>query len=114
VRAVKPRAHALGYFMAPLTGLLTRGRIVSTYIANHWDGTLACPAKHAGARTRVQVILERLQFAEDGGNQFTHRRMNVHGALQHSVRSTRIHHVQDTVDRLIAAGTENGSSQDLF
>ncbi|SPE29978.1 hypothetical protein SBA2_470040 [Acidobacteriia bacterium SbA2] len=23
-------SHALGYFMAPLTGLLTRGRIVST------------------------------------------------------------------------------------
>jgi len=26
--------------MPPLTGLLTRGRIVSTYIANHWDRTL--------------------------------------------------------------------------
>ncbi len=32
--------HALGYFMAPLTGLLKRGRIVSTYIANYWDTTL--------------------------------------------------------------------------
>ncbi|SPE33529.1 hypothetical protein SBA2_80044 [Acidobacteriia bacterium SbA2] len=40
MRAAKPRAHALGYFMPPLTGLLTRGRIVSTYIANHWDRTL--------------------------------------------------------------------------
>ncbi|SPE33059.1 hypothetical protein SBA2_740010 [Acidobacteriia bacterium SbA2] len=35
MRAVQPRAHALGYFMPPLTGLLTRGRIVSTYIANY-------------------------------------------------------------------------------
>ena len=35
VRAVQPRAYALGYFLAPLTGLLTRGRIVSTYIANY-------------------------------------------------------------------------------
>jgi len=41
VEYVSPRsgrkrvAHgAVGYFMAPLTGLLTRGRIVSTYIAN--------------------------------------------------------------------------------
>jgi hypothetical protein len=54
---------------------------------------LGCPAKHAGARTRVQVILERLQFAEDSGNQFRHRRMNVHGPLHHCVRGTRIHRV---------------------
>ena len=35
VIAVKPRAHALGYFMPPLTGLLTRSRIGSTYVANY-------------------------------------------------------------------------------
>ena len=35
VRAVPPRAYALGYFLAPLTGLLTRGRMVSTYVANY-------------------------------------------------------------------------------
>jgi hypothetical protein len=29
------RSHALGYFMPPLTGLLTRGRISSTYMANY-------------------------------------------------------------------------------
>ena len=34
VRAVPPRAYALGYFLTPLTGLLTRGRFVSTYVAN--------------------------------------------------------------------------------
>jgi len=35
VRAVRLTAYALGYFMAPRTGLLTRGRIVATYIANY-------------------------------------------------------------------------------
>jgi hypothetical protein len=64
--------------------------------------------------SHVQVILEGLQFAEDSGNQFRHRRMNVHGLFQHRVRGTRIHHVQDAVDRLIPACTENGCSQDLF
>ncbi|SPE22423.1 hypothetical protein SBA2_100020 [Acidobacteriia bacterium SbA2] len=31
MRAVQPRAYALGYFMAPLTGLLTCGGIFPTY-----------------------------------------------------------------------------------
>jgi hypothetical protein len=62
----------------------------------------------------LRALLERLQFAEDSGNQFRHCRMNMHGPLHHCVRGTRIHHVQDTVDRLIAAGAENGCSQDLF
>jgi len=35
VRAVPPRAYALGYFLTPLTGLLSRGGIVSTYVANY-------------------------------------------------------------------------------
>jgi len=35
--------------MAPLTGLLTRGRIVSTYIANYWDTTLGEHGILAGA-----------------------------------------------------------------
>jgi hypothetical protein len=65
-------------------------------------------------RARVKRILERLQFAEDSRNQFTHRGMNVHGLFQHRVRSTRIHYVQDAVDGLIPAGTEDGCSQDLL
>jgi len=35
VRSVQPRAYALGYFMTPLTGLLARGRSMSTDNANH-------------------------------------------------------------------------------
>jgi len=35
--------------MAPLTELLTRGRIVSTYIANYWNTTLREHGILAGA-----------------------------------------------------------------
>jgi len=74
-----------------------------------------CNPGYPGYGTCVQfILLERLQFAENSGNQFRHRRMYVHGPLHHCVRGTRIHHVQDAVDRLIAAGAENGCSQDFF
>jgi hypothetical protein len=59
-------------------------------------GVVASPGmsgKVHGDRTCVQIILERLQFAEDSGNQFRHRRMNVHGPLHHCVGGTRIHRV---------------------
>jgi len=71
VRAVQPRAHALGYLMPPLTGLLPRGRIVSTYIANYRDTTLVPGAEEAAeqygfAQVIGVVVSHEQSLAEDG------------------------------------------------
>ena len=39
--------------------------------------------------------------------------MDRHRALQHGVGHARIHHVEDAVDRLVAAGAEDGRAEDL-
>lgn len=74
----------------------------------------ASPGNKGWTRAQDQAVLKRLQFPKDRGNQLRDRRMNVHGPFQHRVGGTRIHYVQDAVDRLIPACPENGCSQDLF
>jgi len=39
--------------------------------------------------------------------------VNVHGALNDRIRRFGIHHVKDRVNGLVAAGSKDGSSQDL-
>ena len=55
-----------------------------------------------------------LQFGQDGGEIFRHRRMNMHSALDHRVRRLCIHDVQQGMNYFITSGPENGSTQNLF
>src|SRR6266567_3732856 len=57
---------------------------------------------------------KRLQFGQDGGEIFRHRRMNMHSALADSVRRLCIHNIQQDVNYFIASGPEDRSTQNLF
>ena len=47
VRAVFPRACALGYMLSPPPGLARDLRTISTYITNHRNGTTSLPTSEA-------------------------------------------------------------------
>ena len=67
-----------------------------------------------GITTRSSRLRERLQFVEDNRKIFRDRRMNVHRALNHGVRSLRVHRVQQNVNNFVASDSENCGTQNLF
>ena len=58
-------------------------------------------------------VRKRLEFAEHCRDEFRNGRVNVHGPLNDRIRRFGIHHVKDRVNGLVAAGSKDGSSQDL-
>ncbi len=57
---------------------------------------------------------QRLKLAQNRWNQFRHCRMDVHRPLQDRVGRLGVHHVEDRVDCLVAAGTEYRRAEDLL
>jgi len=54
--------YALGYFMAPLTGLLTRGRILSSDLANYFGhDTRRWCKKQNGRQYQLPAVKEGLR-----------------------------------------------------
>ena len=57
---------------------------------------------------------QRPEVTQHRRDELGDRRMNVHGPLQNGVWRLGIHDVQDAVNRLVAARTENRRAQDLL
>ena len=53
------------------------------------------------------------ELSQDGGNEFRNGRMYVHGTLQRRVGCLSVHDVENAVDDLVAADTEDGGSENL-
>src|ERR1700730_6448100 len=54
-----------------------------------------------------------LELSQDGGNEFRNGRMYVHGTLQRSVGCLSVNDVENAVDDLVAADTEDGGPENL-
>src|SRR5271167_1488181 len=58
--------------------------------------------------------LDRFHFTEEGRNEFRHRGVNGHRALQRGEGDPCVHRVENSMDRLVAAGSENSRPEDLM
>jgi hypothetical protein len=63
---------------------------------------------------RGPLLSERSQVTQNRRNQLRHSRMNVHAALEHRVGRSRVHHVKDAVNGLIAPGSKNRRAENLL
>ena len=66
-----------------------------------------------GRRRRSGSRVERLQLAEQRRHELRHGRMDVHGPLDQRIWRLRIHHVEDRVHHLVAAGAQDGGAENL-
>src|SRR3546814_18889437 len=61
----------------------------------------------------VNAMLSGLHVEDDGRPEFGDRRMDGHGPAQGIDRGAGIHHVEDAVDRFVAARSEDGGAEAL-
>src|SRR3546814_7220073 len=61
----------------------------------------------------VNAMLSGLHVEDDGRPEFGDRRMDVNGPAQAIDRGAGIHHVENAVDRFVAARSEDGCAEDL-
>ena len=66
------------------------------------------------ARWRWENSGERLEAAEDGGDELGYGGVDVDGTLDVGVRGLGVHGVDDAVDGFVAACAEDGGTEDLF
>ena len=78
------------------------------------DPEMRCSGSKPTPKVKVRATLSgRLQLAEQRRNQLRDGRVDRHGPLQRRIGHAGVHHVEDAVDRLVAAGAEDRGAEDL-
>src|SRR3954464_3438462 len=75
----------------------------------------SCERGHAQPRSSgAGSGSQRLQRTEQGRQQLRHRRMDMHGTLDDGVGRLHIHHVEQGMDDLVAAGSQDACPENLL
>ena len=86
-----------------------RGR---TPLSDRAEERASSSSGHRGAHA-ITIPKVRSHVAEHRRDQLGDRRVDGHGALERGVGRACVHHVEDAVDRLVAAGAEDRGAEDL-
>src|SRR5678815_3422833 len=77
-------------------------------------GAKACRYAKKTRRGALAASGRDRELSEQCGNEFGHRWMDVHGALQHGVWRLRVHGVEHAVDGFVASGPKHSRPQNLL